>query len=158
MQKRAHSVPFVNLSNIFLFIRPISKRSVLLCMILSTIQHHLTFQNYLVILQKNTTIIQGPQRLAISVLNIREQNIRKILSQDWVQGSGIVFPSVFFLDLNINLNGIHRQLLNILMREYTYVDVHTLTDKFRKINHLQIHLFSFCFFACNFILFVICNN
>ena len=133
----------------FLFIRPILKQPVLLSMILSTIQHHLTFQNYLVILQKNTTIIQGPQRLAISVLNIRELNIRKIISQDWMQGSGIVFPSVFFLELNINLNGIPRQLLNILMRKYTYVDV-TLTDKLRKLYHFQIHLFSILFFRVKF--------
>ena len=86
-------------------------------------------------IQNNITIIQGPQRLAISVLNIRELNIRKIISQDWMQGSWIVFPSVFFLFLNINLNSIQRQLLNILMREYTYVDVHTLTDKLRKLYH-----------------------
>ena len=33
-----------------------------------------------------------------------------------VQGSGIAFPPVFFLYLNVNLNGIQRQLLNILMR------------------------------------------
>ena len=104
-------------------------------MISSTTKYHLTFQTYLVILQKNTTIIQGPQRLAISVLNIRELNIRKIISQDWMQGSGIVFPSAFFLYLNMNLNGIQRQLLNILMREYTYVDVHALTDELRKLYH-----------------------
>ena len=53
----------------------------------------------------------------------------------WVQGSEIVFSSVFFLYLNVNLNGIQRQLLNILMRKYTYVDVHTLADKFRKLYH-----------------------
>ena len=53
----------------------------------------------------------------------------------WVQGSGVAFPPVFFLYLNVNLNGIQRQLLNILMRKYTYVDVHTLADKFRKLYH-----------------------
>ena len=35
-------------------------------------------------------------------LNIWEQNIWKILFQDWVQGSGIVFPSVFVLQLSMN--------------------------------------------------------
>ena len=84
------------------------------------------FQNYLFILQKNTTIVQGPQRLVISITF--ENKTR-------VQGSGIAFPPVFFLYLNMNLNGIQRQLLNILMRKYTYVDVHTLADKFRKLYH-----------------------
>ena len=74
MQKRAHTVPFVNLLKILpLQLTYFKKKSVPLCMILSTTKYHPTFQTYLVILQKNTSIIQGPQRLAISVLNIREQ-------------------------------------------------------------------------------------
>ena len=66
-----------------------------------------------------------------------------------MQGSGIVFPSVFFIDLDINLNGIPRQLLNILMQKYTYVDV-TLTDKLRKLYNVYIHLFSILFFRVKF--------
>ena len=76
----------------------------------------ITLQNYLVIHQKNNAVIQGLQRLVVSILNIWEQNMWKILFQDWVQGSGIVFPSVFVLYLSINLGLLHRQLLNILMR------------------------------------------
>ena len=120
-----HPVPFVNLSNI-LPRHLIYFLSVLLCMILSTIYHHPKFQNYLVILQKNTTNVQGPQRQTISITF--ENKTR-------VQGSGVAFPPVFFLYLNVNLNGIQRQLLNILMRKYTYVDVHTLADKCRKLYH-----------------------
>ena len=76
----------------------------------------ITLQNYLVIHQKNNAVIQGLQRLVVSILNIWEQNMWKILFQDWVQGSGIVIPSVFVLYLSINLGLLHRQLLNILMR------------------------------------------
>ena len=76
-------------------------------------------------LQKNTTNVQGPQRQTISITF--ENKTR-------VQGSGIAFPPPFFY-LNVNLNGIQRQLLNILMRKYTYVDVHTLADKCRKLYH-----------------------
>ena len=120
-----HPVPFVNLSNI-LPRHLIYFLSVLLCMILSTIQHHPKFQNYLVILQKNTTNVQDPQRQTISITF--ENKTR-------VQGSGVAFPPFFFLYLNVNLNGIQRQLLSILMRKYTYVDVHTLADKCRKLYH-----------------------
>ena len=130
MQKRAHSVPFVNLSNIFPLHQTYFKT---ICSFMHDFVNDLAPSNISELFRYSSE--KHYQRLAISVLNIPEQNIRKILSQDWVQGSGIVIPSVFFLDLNINLNGIHRQLLNILMREYTYVDVYTLTDKFRKINH-----------------------
>ena len=66
-------------------------------------------------------------------LKYSRTNIKKNLSQDWVQGSGILFPSVFVLYLNMNLNGTYWQLLNILTREDTYVDVHTVTDKFIKL-------------------------
>ena len=76
----------------------------------------ITLQNYLVIHQKNNAVIQGLQRLVVSILNIWEQNMWKILFQDWVQWSGIVFPSVFVICLSINLGLLHRQLLNILTR------------------------------------------
>ena len=135
MQKRAHSVPFVNLSNIFPLHHTYFKT---ICSFMHDFVNDLAPSNISELFSYSSEKHYHYTRSSAAgnlCLNIREQNIRKILSQDWVQGSGIVFPSVFFLDLNINLNGIHRQLLNILMREYTYVDVHILTDKFRKINH-----------------------
>ena len=102
-----HPVPFVNLSNIL-------PRHLIYFKTIFSFMHDFVndlappkFQNYLFILQKNTTIVQGPQRLVISITF--ENKTR-------VQGSGIAFPPVFFLYLNMNLNGIQRQLLNILMR------------------------------------------
>ena len=57
---------------------------------------------------------------------------------------------------------LHRQLLNILMRENTNVDVHTLIDKFRKFINLNkkfhfLFLLFFSFWCVIFIPVVICN-
>ena len=76
MQVRAHAVPFVNLSNIFPLHQTYFKTT---CPFMHGFVNDLAPLDIseLFSIQKNTTIIQGSQRLAISVLNIRELNIRK---------------------------------------------------------------------------------
>ena len=76
MQERAHAVPFVNLSNIFPLHQTYFKTT---CSFMHDFVNDLAPLDIseLFSIQKNTTIIQGPQRLATSVLNIRELNIRK---------------------------------------------------------------------------------
>ena len=76
MQVRAHAVPFVNLSNIFPLHQTYFKTT---CSFMHDFVNDLAPLDIseLFSIQKNTTIIQGPQRLAASVLNIRELIIRK---------------------------------------------------------------------------------
>ena len=95
---RYHAVPSFNMSNTLPFQT--------ICSFMHDFVNNLTPPNVSELFsyssEKNITLIQGPQRLAISILNIWEQNIWKILFQDWVQGSGIEFPSVFVLQLSMN--------------------------------------------------------
>ena len=95
---RYHAVPSFNTSNIVPFQT--------ICSFMHDFVNNLTPPNVSELFsyssEKNITLIQGPQRLAISILNIWEQNIWKIIFQDRVQGSGIVFPSVFVLQLSMN--------------------------------------------------------
>ena len=76
MQVRPRAVPFVNLSNIFPLHQTYFKTT---CPFMHDFVNDLAPLDIseLFSIQKNTTIIQGPQRLATSVLNIRELNIRK---------------------------------------------------------------------------------
>ena len=76
MQVRARAVPFVNLSNIFPLHQTYFKTT---CFFMHDFVNDLAPLDIseLFSIQKNTTIIQGPQRLATSVLNIRELIIRK---------------------------------------------------------------------------------
>ena len=76
MQVRAHAVPFVNLSNIFPLHQTYFKTT---CSFMHDFVNDLAPLDIseLFSIQKNTTIIQGPQRRAASVLNIRELIIRK---------------------------------------------------------------------------------
>ena len=75
--------------------------------------------------QKNTTIIQGPERLAISILIIRERNVKnsflRVSARIWDSIPICLrsLPKYKFKRL------LYRQLLSILMQEDTYVDVHT---------------------------------
>ena len=146
MQKRAHAVPFVNLLNILPLHQTYFKTT---CSFMHDFVNDLAPLDISELFSYSSEKHHHYTRSSAAgnlCLKYSRTNIKKNLSQDWVQGSGIVFPSVFALYLNMNLNGTYWQLLNILTREDTYVDVHTVTDKFIKLQYFSIHFFFvFCF-------------
>ena len=135
MQKRAHSVPFVNLSNIFPLHQTYFK---------TTCSFMHDFVNDLAPLDISELFSYSSEKhhhytrssavcnlcLKYSRTKHKKNYFSRLDARIWNS-----IPICLLLDLNMNLNGIPRQLLNILMREYTYVDVHTLTDKLRKLYH-----------------------
>ena len=135
MQIRAHSVPFVNLSNIFPlhqtyfkttcsfmhdFVNDLAPLDISELFSYSSEKHH----------HYTRSSAAGNLCLKYSRTKHKKNYFSRLDARIWNS-----IPICLLLDLNMNLNGIPRQLLNILMREYTYVDVHNLTDKLRKLYH-----------------------
>ena len=135
MQERAHAVPFVNLSNIFPlhqtyfkttcsfmhdFVNDLAPLDISELFSYSSEKHH----------HYTRSSAAGNLCLKYSRTKHKKNYFSRLDARIWNS-----IPICLLLDLNMNLNGIPRQLLNILMREYTYVDVHNLTDKLRKLYH-----------------------
>ena len=135
MQERAHAVPFVNFSNIFPlhqtyfkttcsfmhdFVNDLAPLDISELFSYSSEKHH----------HYTRSSAAGNLCLKYSRTKHKKNYFSRLDARIWNS-----IPICLLLDLNMNLNGIPRQLLNILMREYTYVDVHNLTDKLRKLYH-----------------------
>ena len=135
MQVRAQAVPFVNLANIFPLHQTYFK---------TTCSFMHDFVNDLAPLDISELFSYSSEKhhhytrssavcnlcLKYSRTKHKKNYFSRLDARIWNS-----IPICLLLDLNMNLNGIPRQLLNILMREYTYVDVHNLTDKLRKLYH-----------------------
>ena len=157
MQKRAHAVPFVNLLNILPLHQTYFKTTCSFMHDFFNDQVPPNISDLFSYSSEKHHHYTSSSAAGNLCLKYSRTNIKKNLSQDWVQGSGIVFPSVFALYLNMNLNGTYWQLLNILTREDTYVDVRTVTDKFIKLQYFSIHFFFvFCFLFFVFGMFLYC--
>ena len=135
MQVRAQAVPFVNLANIFPlhqtyfkttcsfmhdFVNDLAPLDISELFSYSSEKHH----------HYTRSSAAGNLCLKYSRTKHKKNYFSRLDARIWNS-----IPICLLLDLNMNLNGIPRQLLNILMREYTYVDVHNLTDKLRKLYH-----------------------
>ena len=135
MQVRAQAVPFVNLADIFPlhqtyfkttcsfmhdFVNDLAPLDISELFSYSSEKHH----------HYTRSSAAGNLCLKYSRTKHKKNYFSRLDARIWNS-----IPICLLLDLNMNLNGIPRQLLNILMREYTYVDVHNLTDKLRKLYH-----------------------
>ena len=135
MQIRAHSVPFVNLSNIFPLHQTYFKTT---CSFMHDFVNDLAPLDISELFSNSSekhhhyTSSSAARNLCLKYSRTKHKKnyFSRLDARIWNS-----IPICLLLDLNMNLNGIPRQLLNILMREYTYVDVHNLTDKLRKLYH-----------------------